>query len=83
VALEEVVELLEKLAEPGGLDHAVGHSAVLGLSARAGDDRQSLCGPGDEVGAQEHGITSGQHEMVVASKEGTSAALVSIFYPGA
>jgi hypothetical protein len=30
---------------------------VLGLRARAGDDRLLLGGPGDEVGAQEQGIT--------------------------
>jgi hypothetical protein len=33
--LEGVVELLEKLSEPGGLGHAVGHNAVLSLSAGA------------------------------------------------
>jgi hypothetical protein len=55
-ALEGVVELLEKLAQPGGLCHAVGHNAVLGLCARARDDRLPFGGPEDEVGAQEHGI---------------------------
>jgi hypothetical protein len=29
--LEGAAELLEKLAEPEGLDHTVGHNAVLGL----------------------------------------------------
>jgi hypothetical protein len=33
--LEGAVELLEKLAQPGGLGHAVGHSAVLRYSASA------------------------------------------------
>jgi hypothetical protein len=56
-ALEEAVELLEKLAKPRGLGHVVGHSAVLGLSAGAGDDGLPLCGPGDEVGAQKHIVT--------------------------
>ena len=49
--LEGVVELLEKLVEPGGLCHIVGHNAVLDLSARARDDGLPLGGPGDEVGA--------------------------------
>jgi hypothetical protein len=44
------VELLKKLAEPGGPGHAVGHNAILSLSAGAGDDGLSLRGPGDEVG---------------------------------
>jgi hypothetical protein len=56
-ALKGAVELLEKLAQPGGLFHAVGHSVVLGLCAGAGDDGLPLGSPGDEVGAQEHGVT--------------------------
>jgi hypothetical protein len=55
--LEVVVELWEKLAQPRGLGHAVGHSTVLGLSAGVRDDRLALGGPGDEVGAQEHGVS--------------------------
>jgi hypothetical protein len=51
------VELLEKMAEPGGLSHAVGHNGVLGLSAGAGDDGLPLWGLGDEVSTQEHNIT--------------------------
>jgi hypothetical protein len=38
------LELLEKLAQPGGLCHAVDHNAVLSLCARAGDDRLPLGG---------------------------------------
>jgi hypothetical protein len=56
-ALKGDVELLEQLAQLGGLCHAVGHVAVLGLCVGAGDDGLPLGGPGDEVGAQEHGIT--------------------------
>jgi hypothetical protein len=56
-ALEGAVELVVELVEPGGLDHVVGHDAVLGLSAGARDDGLSLCGPGDEVGVQEHDVT--------------------------
>jgi hypothetical protein len=57
VTLEGAVELVKKLAQPGGLYHTVGHSAVLGLCAGVGDDGLLLDNPGDEVGAQEHGIT--------------------------
>jgi hypothetical protein len=44
------VELVEELAQPGGLRHAIGHGAVLSLCAGAGDDGLPLGGPGDEVG---------------------------------
>jgi hypothetical protein len=49
VTLEGATKLLEKLAQLGGLCHAVGHSAVLGLDAGARDDGLSLGDPGDEV----------------------------------
>jgi hypothetical protein len=55
--LEEAVELVEELAQPGGINHSVGHGVVLDLCAGTGDDGLSICGPGDEVSAQEHGIT--------------------------
>jgi hypothetical protein len=55
-ALEWAVELVEELAQPGGLRHAVGHDAVLSLCAGAGDDGLPLGGPGDEVGTQEYDI---------------------------
>jgi hypothetical protein len=32
-ASERGVQLLEKLTEPGGLDHSIGHRAILGFSA--------------------------------------------------
>jgi hypothetical protein len=53
--LKGAMELLEKLAQPGVLCHAVGYNAALGLRAGAGD--LLLGGPTDEVGAQKHGIT--------------------------
>jgi hypothetical protein len=66
--LEGVVDLLEKLAQPGGLGHTIGHSAVLDLSARARDVRLVLGGPRDEVDAQEHGVTrSGSARVRTAS----------------
>jgi hypothetical protein len=62
------VELLEKLAQTGGLCHAVGHDMVLDLYARAGDYRLLLGGPGDEVGTQEHDISrSGPTRVGTAS----------------
>jgi hypothetical protein len=57
--LEGTVELVEELSQPGGLCHAVGHGAVLGLSTGARDDGLPLGGLGDEVGAQEYGVTGG------------------------
>jgi hypothetical protein len=56
-ALEGVVELMEKLAQSGGLCHAIGHIAVLDLYAGAGGNGLPLGGLADEVAAQEHGIT--------------------------
>jgi hypothetical protein len=50
--LNGVVELLEKLAQPGG------------LCAGARDDRLPLGGLGDEVGTQEHGITGSRPACV-------------------
>jgi hypothetical protein len=55
-ALKGVMELLEKLAQPGGLCHDVGHNVVLSLCIGARDDGLPLGDPGDEVGAQEHDI---------------------------
>jgi hypothetical protein len=58
-ALEGTVELVEELAQLGGLCHTVGHDTVLGLSAGARDDGLPFGGPGDEVGTQEHDVTGG------------------------
>ena len=44
-ALKGAVELMDGLAHPGGLLHAVGHNTILGLCARAGDDGLPLGGP--------------------------------------
>jgi hypothetical protein len=49
-ALEGIVELVEELAQPGGLWHAVGHGTVLGLSAGARDDGLTLGRPRDKIG---------------------------------
>jgi hypothetical protein len=45
------VELLEKLAQPGGIAHVIGHSVVLDPCAGARDYKLVLGGPGDKVGA--------------------------------
>jgi hypothetical protein len=50
-ALKGPVELVEQLAQPGGLCHAVSHDTILDLDAGAGDDGLSFGSPGDEVGA--------------------------------
>jgi hypothetical protein len=71
-ALEGAVELVEELAHPGCLSHAVSHSAVFGLGARAGDDGLTFDNPRDEVGAQKYGIVVGGASCVGA------ASLVSI-----
>jgi hypothetical protein len=65
--LKGVVELVEELAHPGGLCHAIGHSAVLGLGTGAGDDELPLGSSGNEVEAQEHGIAGGGPARVGAA----------------
>jgi hypothetical protein len=66
-ALKGAVKLVEELAHPGDLRHIVGLSAVLGLCAGAGDDRLSLGGLGDEVGAQKHGMSGSGSASVGAT----------------
>jgi hypothetical protein len=66
-ALKGAVELVEELAHPRCLGHAVSHNAVLGLNAGAGDDGLALGGPRDEVGAQEYGIAGGRASRVGAA----------------
>ena len=53
---EGTVELGKKLAEPGGLRHAVSDSAVLRLSTGTGDHRLALGRPGHQVAAQKDSI---------------------------
>ena len=65
---EGAVQLLEELAEPAGLSHAVGHSAVLGLGTRAGDDRLPLGRPGDEVVTKEHSVSESGPTCVRATR---------------
>jgi hypothetical protein len=58
-ALEGAVELVEELAHPGRLGHAVSHSAVLDLCTGARDDGLKHGRPRDEVGTQKYDITGG------------------------
>jgi hypothetical protein len=53
---QRVVQLHKQLTKPARLCHAVGHDAVLRLSAQTGDDILTLRGLGDEVVTQEHHI---------------------------
>jgi hypothetical protein len=65
--LEGSVEFVEKLAQPGGLCHAIGHNAVLDLCVGAGDNGLPLGGPKNEICAQEHGIAGSGPTLGIAS----------------
>jgi hypothetical protein len=54
---ERAVKLSQELSEPGGLSHAVSNNPVLRLSTQAKDNRLPLERPGDQVAAEEDGIT--------------------------
>jgi hypothetical protein len=54
---ERAVKLSQELSEPGRLSHTISNSPVLRLSTRARDHRLSLGRPGDQVAAEEDGIT--------------------------
>jgi hypothetical protein len=49
------LELMQELAQPGGLSHTIGDCTVLGFSAGAGDDSLPLGRLGDQV-VPEHDI---------------------------
>jgi hypothetical protein len=50
------LELMQELAQSGGLSHTIDDGTVLGFSTRAGDDSLPLGRPGDQVVPEEHGI---------------------------
>jgi hypothetical protein len=50
------LELMQELAQPGGLSHTIGDGTVLGFDTRAGDDSLPLSRPGNQVVPEEHGI---------------------------
>jgi hypothetical protein len=68
------VQLHKQLTKPACLCHAVGHGAVLRLSARVGDDVLTLRGPRDEVVAQEHRVAPSR----LASVERTIPVSISV-----
>jgi hypothetical protein len=54
---ERALKLSQELSEPGCLSHSVSNSPVLRLSTQARGNRLSLGRPGDQVAAEEDGIT--------------------------
>jgi hypothetical protein len=54
---EWTVKLSQELSEPGRFSYAVSNNPVLCLSTRARDNWLSLGRPGDQVAAEEDGIT--------------------------
>jgi hypothetical protein len=50
------LELMEQLAQPGGLSYAISDSVVLSLGVGLEDDHLSLDRPGHQVVPQEHRI---------------------------
>jgi hypothetical protein len=48
------LELMQELAQPGGLSHTIGYGTVLSFGAGAGDDNLPLGRPGDQVVPEEH-----------------------------
>jgi hypothetical protein len=50
------LELMQEMAQLGGLSHTIGNDTVLGFGAGAGDDSLPLGRLGDQVVPEEHGI---------------------------
>jgi hypothetical protein len=50
------LELMQELAQSGGLSHTIADGTVLSFGAGAGDDSLPLGRPGDQVVPEEHGI---------------------------
>jgi hypothetical protein len=50
------LELMQELAQPGGLSHTICDGTVLGFGAGAEDDSLPLGRLGDQVVPEEHGI---------------------------
>jgi hypothetical protein len=50
------LELMQELAQLGGLSHTVGDGMVLGFDTGVGDDSLPLGRPGDQVVPEEHDI---------------------------
>jgi hypothetical protein len=56
VAQWQSLDLMQELAQPGGLSHTIGDGTVLSFGAGAGDDSLPLDRPGDHVVPKEHDI---------------------------
>jgi hypothetical protein len=67
----QTLELMEQLAEPGGLSHVVGDGTVLSFHVGPRDDRQSLDRPGLKVVPEEHRVT-GRKAMSVQTSSPVS-----------
>jgi hypothetical protein len=50
------LELMQELAQPGGLSHTIGDSTLLGFDVGVGDGSLPLGRPGDQVVYEEHDI---------------------------
>jgi hypothetical protein len=68
------LELMEQLALPGDLSHAVGDDAVLGFRARPRDDRLSLGRPIHQVVPEEHRV-AGRRAMSVRTSSPVSVGV--------
>jgi hypothetical protein len=70
----QTLELMEQLAQLGGLSHAVGDSVVLGFRARPRDDRLSLGRPGYKVVPEEHRV-AGRRAMSARTSSPVSVSV--------
>jgi hypothetical protein len=66
------VDITKKLTKLQNFGHAIGHNAILDISARAGDDELPFRGSGDKVDAQEHDVARGGPTRVVAASPSAS-----------
>lgn len=53
------MKFCQKLAQPGGFGHAIGHDVVLNFGARPGDGILPLGRPGNQIVTEEHRIARG------------------------
>jgi hypothetical protein len=67
VPRRRTLELMEQLAQPGGLSHAVGDGVVLGFRAEPRNDRLSLGRPGHQVVPEEHRVAGRRATSVQTS----------------
>jgi hypothetical protein len=70
----QTLELMEQLAQPAGLSHAVGDDAVLSFRAGPRDDRLSLGRLGHQVVPEEHRV-AGHRAMSVQTSRPVSVGV--------